>query len=49
MDDLKKEDGVKKLLQKLDELFLRDKGSRQFAGFRELYNIRHGTKQWKNL
>ena len=39
-ETLKAEGGVKKLLEKLDELFLRDKGTRQFAAFRDLYNLR---------
>ena len=38
--DLKKKDGVKLLLDKLDSLFLVDKGRRQFAAFHELYNFR---------
>jgi hypothetical protein len=38
--DLKKDDGVKTLLEKLDGLFLADKGRRQFAAFHELYNFR---------
>ena len=37
-------DGVTKLLNKLDDLFLHDKGSRQFAAFRSLYNLRRGDK-----
>lgn len=37
---LKHADGVKTLLEKLDELFLQDKGRRQFSLFRELYNLR---------
>lgn len=38
--DLKKDDGVDTLLKKLDELFLLDKGRRQFNVFRDLYNLR---------
>ena len=38
--ELSADDGVKKLIAKLDGIFLQDKGSRQFASFRELYNLR---------
>ena len=41
---LKEANGVEKLLEKLDELFLRDKGSRQFSAFRSLYNLRRADK-----
>ena len=37
---LNSESGVDKLLEKLDELFLPDKGRRQFAAFHHLYNLR---------
>ena len=39
-ENLKKADGVKVLLAKLDSLYLVDKGRRQFAAFNELYNLR---------
>ena len=39
-DNLKKEDGVQTLLDKLDNLFLAGKGRRQFAAFHRLYNFR---------
>lgn len=39
-DSLKKDDGVQTLLNKLDNLFLADKGRRQFAAFHRLYNFR---------
>ena len=41
---LKAADGVTKLLNKLDDLFLHDKGIRQFSAFRSLYNLRRGDK-----
>ena len=37
---LKSKDGVKKILEKLDSLFLPDKGRCQFAAFHNLYNFR---------
>ena len=37
---LKSKDGVNKILEKLDSLFLPDKGRRQFAAFHNLYNFR---------
>ena len=40
IDILKAKDGVKKLLEKLDALFLHDAGRRQFSSFHELYNLR---------
>ena len=40
IDILKAKDGVKKLLEKLDALFLHDAGRRQFSAFHELYNLR---------
>ena len=39
-EDLKKDNGVETLLQKLDSLFLVDKGRCQFAAFNDLYNFR---------
>ena len=42
-DDLKKETGVEIILEKLDDLFLADKGRRQFSAFKELYNLRRPT------
>ena len=40
IEDLEKEDGVTTLLNKLDEVFLADKGCRQFAAFNNLYGLR---------
>lgn len=40
---LKKDDGVDKLLEKLDGLFLVDKGRRQFAAFQDLYHLRRSS------
>ena len=42
-DILKQDDGVEKLFEKLDGLFLVDKGRQQFATFHELYNLRTGN------
>ena len=39
-EKLKTDDGVDVLLKKLDEVFLQDKGRRQFFAFHELYNLR---------
>ena len=41
---LKSENGVKKLIEKLDSLFLPDKGRRQFTAFHNLYNLRRISK-----
>ena len=41
---LKSKDGVKRLLDKLDSLFLADKGRRQFTAFQNLYNLRRNNK-----
>ena len=38
--DLKTDTGVETLLRKLDEIFLADKGRRQFLAFNNLYNYR---------
>ena len=38
--DLKHDDGVKTILTKLDNLFLPEKGRRQFTAFHNLYNLR---------
>ena len=38
--ELKEEDGVKKLLEKLDSLFLHEIGRRQFANFRDMYRLK---------
>jgi len=38
--ELKAEDGVKKLLEKLDSLFLHEIGRRQFANFRDMYRLK---------
>ena len=43
-DRLKQENGVEVLLNKLDELFLVDKGRQQFTAFHELYNLRKPTE-----
>ena len=40
VDELNGKDGVKKLIDKLDGLFLQDVGRRQFSAFHELYNLR---------
>ena len=40
IDILKAKDGVKKLLEKLDALYLHDAWRRQFSAFHELYNLR---------
>ena len=42
IDDLKKGGGVgiKTLLDKLDSIFMVEKGRRQFAAYRELYRLR---------
>ena len=42
LDVLKKEDGtgLKKLLEKLDSLFLPEQGRRQFTAFHDFYNLR---------
>lgn len=40
VEDLKKENGVQTLIEKLDGVFLADEGRRQFAAFNELYNLR---------
>ena len=45
IDDLKKDKGVgvKMLLDKLDGIFLVEKGRRQFAAYRELYRLRRDS------
>ena len=40
LEDLKSENGVGCLIEKLDSLFLPDKGRRQFAAFHNMYNFR---------
>ena len=40
VDELEKKTGVKTILDKLDELFLPEKGRRQFNAFNNLYNMR---------
>ena len=40
ISNLKADDGVDKLMEKLDSLFLLDKGRRQFKAFQNLYNFR---------
>lgn len=47
-ENLKKKGGVKVLLEKLDTLYLADKGSRQFAAFNELYNLRRNKDMEMN-
>ena len=39
-DNLKKEDGIQTLLNKLDNLFLADKGRRWYVAFHRLSNFR---------
>ena len=41
---LKSENGVKCRIEKLDSLFLPDKGRRQFAAFHNLYNFRRNNR-----
>ena len=41
--ELKHKDVVSKLLEKLDTLFLVDKGRRQFSAFNALYNLRRAS------
>ena len=41
---LKSEHCVKRLIEKLDSLFLPDKGQRQFTAFHNLYNLRRNTE-----
>ena len=45
ISELKADDGVKKLLAKLDGLFLRDEGRRQFASFRNMYRYRRDPSE----
>ena len=40
---LKSENGVKSIIEKLDSLFLPDKGRRQFTAFHNLYNYRRNN------
>ena len=40
VEELEKADGLKKLIDKLDAVFLADKGQRQFSAFNNLYNFR---------
>lgn len=40
VSDLEGDNGVETILKKLDDLFLVDKGRRQFTAFQELYNMR---------
>ena len=40
---LKSKDGVKTIIEKLDSLFLPDKGRRQFTAFHNLYNFRRNN------
>ncbi len=42
---LESDEGVEKLLEKLDGLFLVNKGRRQFTAFQDLYNIRSGEME----
>ena len=37
---LEKDDGLQKLIEKLDSIFLPEKGRRQFSAFHKLYNLR---------
>ena len=43
VSELEKEDGVERLISKLDQLFLMDESRRQFRAFQELYNLRRST------
>ena len=43
ISDLEKKDGVQIIIEKLDNLFLADKGRRQFAAFHSLYNFRRSS------
>ena len=42
---LNKDDGVETLIKKLDKVFLKDEGRRQFAVFHELYNLRRDSEK----
>ena len=42
---LGKKDGLDKLIEKLDQLFLKDKSTRQYATFRQCYNVRREISQ----
>ena len=44
-EDLNKDDGVALVLKKLDELFLKDTGRRQFMAFKEIYGLRRAANQ----
>lgn len=39
-EDLEADNGLDKLLERLDRLFLLDKGTKQFVAFKELFNMR---------
>ena len=43
VEDLSSDTGVVKIIEKLDSLFLPDKGRRQFTAFKNLYNLRRQT------
>ena len=43
LDSLKKDGSVKLLLQKLDSIFLVEKGRRQFSVFNDLYNFQRSN------
>ena len=42
VEDMKKDTGVDLIMKKLDDLFLPEKGQRQFSAFNNLYNFRRG-------
>ena len=42
---LGKKDGLDKLIEKLDQLFLKDKSTRQYATFRQCYNVKRDSSQ----
>ena len=42
---LGKRDGLDKLIEKLDQLFLKDKSTRQYATFRQCYNVKREISQ----
>lgn len=43
--DLEKDGGVDAVIAKLDDLFLADKGLRQFAAFHKLYNMKRAVEE----
>ena len=43
VEELNSDDGVKNVIKKLDELFLKDKSRRQFMAFKRMYGMRRET------